>query len=73
MDALISNLIEHGPWGLTVALLALANVAQYKERVTKDEAHAAALSKCWAELLELSVQTATALVEWNMLNRQGKR
>lgn len=69
MDALISNLIEHGPWGLTVALLALGNVAQFRERATKD----AALAACWSELRELSVQTATALVEWNMINRHTKR
>lgn len=73
MDALITNLIEHGPWGLTVALLAIGNAAQWKIRVATDAAHSIELAKCWGELRELSIQTATALVEWNMLERAKKR
>lgn len=73
MDQVLNNLAEHGPWGLAVAILAIANAAQWKHRVARDTAQDAMLAKCWDELRELSVQTANALVELNMLSREQRR
>lgn len=62
MDTIINNLADHGPWGLMVAVLVIGNAAQWSRSGKRED-----------ELRELSIQTATALVEFNMIEHAKRR